>query len=120
MCLVTGNGGTIFSWCKKSDLSIFYNRNQRPVKIHKVTLDWPGLRISVEALEYRHLISIVGDLIDNMSFPSLDIDILVAYKFFFTGKKCEVTGQCTFRNLFSSHPDVALVAACCWTPKMWG
>jgi len=41
----------------------------------------------VQALEYQQLNSMVSDLIDNMSFPSLDIDILVANKYFFTWKK---------------------------------
>jgi len=76
----------IFFGCKETHLSIFYNRNQRPVKFHKVTLDWPGLRIQVQELEYRHRISIVSDLIDNMSSPSLDIDTLVAYMYFFNYK----------------------------------
>jgi len=74
-----GNGGTIFPRCKESDSSIFYNLNQRPVKFHKVSLDWPMLRMQVQALEYRHMISIVSDLIDNMSFPSIYINIIVAY-----------------------------------------
>jgi len=37
--------------------------------------------------------NIVSDLIDNMSFPSLNIDKIVAYKYFFTWKKCRVTAS---------------------------
>jgi len=39
------------------------------------------------------LISIVSIVIDNISFPSLDIDILVALKYFFTWKKGRVTAS---------------------------
>jgi len=95
---VFGNGGTISSRCKETDLLIFYN--ERTVKFHKVTLDLPGLRIYVPALESRHLISIVSDLIDSMSFTSLDIDILVAYKYFFSLHldKMWSDSQCTLRK----------------------
>jgi len=91
---VFGNGGTIFPGVNRlAYLSTLYNTNQKAVIFHRVTLDWPVSRMYVQALEYQHLISVVIELIDNMLLPSLDIDIIVAYKYLFTWKKCRVTSS---------------------------